>query len=184
MLVRIERLALRINGFHAGDVEGVHELAVRGEHAFTDGVLLLILRDLEGPLKAVDDGQQVFGKLLDAELAGLLNLLGGTAAGVFKLRHGLQHFLLCSLVALQCFICSLRQHLCVCANACDFRRAAQKAGERAARIDDLPVQADDTVAEPNTSCNLRCAVKVFCNNSAAEQRIADAGVLFITVAEC
>ena len=37
----------------------------------TDGVLLLILRDLEGLLKAVDDGQQVFGKLLDAELAGL-----------------------------------------------------------------------------------------------------------------
>ena len=112
--------------------------------------------------------------------------------GVFKLRHGLQHFLLCSLVALQCFICSLRQHLCVCANACNLRRAAQKAGvsrrgtagERTARIDNLPVQADDTVAEPNTPCNLRRAVKVFCNNSAAEQRIADAGVLLITVAEC
>ena len=88
MLVRVERLALRINGLHTGDVEGVHELTVRGEHAFTDGILLLALRDLEGLFKAVDDRQQVFGKLLDAELAGLLNLLGGTAAGVFKLRHG------------------------------------------------------------------------------------------------
>ncbi|MNH19878.1 hypothetical protein D3C79_796260 [compost metagenome] len=96
MVLRVERLAVRVDGFEVVALEGVLEHLQGQLDAFADLLDVLIVGTgvRQGQLQAVDHRQQVARELLQGELVGLLDILLGTTAHVLHVGNGAQRLVL------------------------------------------------------------------------------------------